>query len=425
MADQPKKPRNIKDLKARLGRTIQPGGGGAGPVPPPAVGGPVPPPAAPGGGLVPPPSVGGGPTPGAGVVPPPAVAPAPLPIPGAGVAPPPFIQQQQQAQQQAAAAEAQRKRAADPFGSAVERAPAAHEVRLVIDDKPVDDAEVGRKQRSRNYLLIAAGLVLGLLLGLGMGSVNAERNLYNSAVEDGQAIYQQVRTASDTVNKAKTYIEGAVKKARGGGGQPPAVDYQAIEKLVALEKPFDAGVFNRRKYGAFQPGTVDALFEYYTNVQTLWTQFEGLGATTAGDERRQTLDEACQAVGEMASSQTGCVPMTIEGQYFCGLVYAHAPEEQPPAGEPVKLQVSTTLTGRRFEKTLYTGGDLAEETDSFVILTHTQRSVGVLGERASACAVYQRDLLQIKTLMDRTAEVQGRLESELGNVARLETVLAF
>src|SRR5688500_13456146 len=50
MAEQPKKPRNIKDLKARLGRTVQSpqtAGGASSAVPPPSLhgGGAVPPPA--------------------------------------------------------------------------------------------------------------------------------------------------------------------------------------------------------------------------------------------------------------------------------------------------------------------------------------------------------------------------------------------
>ncbi len=409
MADAPKKPKKIKDLKARLGRTIQPSTQG-GAIPPPGI---APPP----GSVAPPP--GGVVAPPGGVVAPPAsvappfggVAPSVSPF-----APPAPISQQQQARPSSPA---------DPFG-AVSHAPAAREVRLVIDESPVDDAEIGRKSRGKTIILVAAGLLVGLVLGAGVGSMVSDRRLYNQAVVDGKEIFGEVQTASETMTKAQRFIDAAATAARGGPGKAPAVDYQAIEALQGLEKPFAANQFSQRRYKAFTPAAVDGLFEYFNRTNQLWERFGSLAGTTLPEARRTQLNAAAEAAGQMASSQTGCVPMTVENRMFCGLVYVDPPnivEGQPP---PTKLTVRTSRRAPRgFEKEIYTGQPLAENPDSFVILTHTQRSVGVLGEPASAFAEYQRDITQLKALMDGTIEVQGRLETELGAVARLEEIFTL
>ncbi len=77
------------------------------------------------------------------------------------------------------------------------------------------------------------------------------------------------------------------------------------------------------------------------------------------------------------------------------------------------------------ERTRYTGQPLTESPEDYVILVDTPRSIAILGTQAAAFAEYQRDLLQIKQLMDKTVETQGRLETALGDIARLEERFAF
>ena len=404
MADQAKKPRKIKDLKARLGKTIAPntqGGGQA--VPAPNVAGAAPGAQAPAGG---------------GVVAPPGGRPGGVPAPGIrpgaprGVAPPPFGQP---------AAQQQPARSADPFAAHAPVAAGPQEVRLVIDEKPVADAEVGRKARGRFFIIAGAFLAIGLVVGYGAGSMMSDRNLYNLAVRDGKDIYQTVRDASETVTKAQRYVDAAVAKARGGGGRTSEVDFQAIEALRALEKPLDAGTFSRRRYNAFKPETVDALFEYYNNVNLLWEKFETLAARTLPEAARRRLSEAIENSQNVASP-TGCIPSLQDEQFRCGLVHVRVPED----GDGTKVMARTTRTSsHEVEKVVYAGQDLSETPDNYVIILDPQRSVGVLGEQANEFAQYSALISEIKQLMDRTIEVQGRLERELGDIARLEEVMAF
>jgi hypothetical protein len=400
MADEPKKPRKVKDLKARLGKTISPGGGAAA-VPPPSVGGVAgPSPAA-----VPPPTLGR--PPGGGVVPPPGVGGTPAP---GGVVAPPFAQPP-------------KPKKADPFAAAAPQAVGPQEVRLVIDERPVADAEVGRRARGRVFLVLGLGLAVGLLVGYGAGNMMSDRQLYNLAVRDGKDIYQAVRDASDVVTKAQRFIDTAAGTARGGPGKAPTVDFQAIEALQALEKPLEANAFARKRYNAFEPATVDALFEYYNNVNILWDKFERLANRSLPAQRRAALTESAAAAQNVAVP-TGCVFMKVEERFFCGLVYLRVPEESD--GTLVKVR-STPTSPQEFDKTLYDGTPemaalMAETPDNYVALVHPERSMGVLGQQASLFAQYAADLNEIKTLLDRTVEVQGRLEQDLGKIARLEEV---
>jgi hypothetical protein len=408
-ADPPKKPKDIKDLKARLGRTIVPTTQKGG-VPAPSLGGD-----APGEGIAPPSFVA--PVDAAAppsVTPPPAFATAP----GlASVAPPPFMQPA--AAPAAPAAPAAAPRPADPFAAVPSYSEGPREVRLVIDEKPVDDSEIGRKQRGRTFIVLALGVLLGGALGFGTGNVVEQNRLRGQVIADGKEIYNSVHSASDVVNQSKRLVGAALEKA---SANPPSVDFASIEQLRALKKPFEAGVFARRKYGAFQPGTVDALFEYYNNVNLLWDKIASLSARTLNQGARTELTNAAQAAGELATTAYGLVPRSIEGALVGTLVFVDPPPA-PPAGEQpqprTEASVRATRGGAAATKKIYTGQSLEEDPSQYVILVEGASSVNVLGQQANAFGQYRANLAELKTLLDKTIEIQGRLETELGQIAAL------
>jgi hypothetical protein len=305
-------------------------------------------------------------------------------------------------------------RAADPF-KAASVPPTAQEVRLVIDEKPVADAEVGRKKRFQTILLLLVGFIIGAGIGWGLGSVLKDRQLISLALADARDIYQTVQTSSDVVSQAQTLVNRAVTAARGGPGKKSEVDYEAIESIRALEKPFDAGTFNRKRYSAFQPQTVDDLFEYYNNVNILWERFERLANRTLPEARRAALNQALEAT-ENVAQPIGCVPRLVEQRYVCGMVFVGPKED----GDGTTVMVrSQRRSPREFEKTVFDGDQelTAETADSFVILVDPSISGGVFGEGASEFAQYLADIQAIKALMERTIEIQGRLTQSLGRIA--------
>jgi hypothetical protein len=319
----------------------------------------------------------------------------------------------------APAAAAPAPRPADPFAAVPAYAEGPREVRLVIDEKPVDDSEIGRKQRGRVFIVLALGVLLGGALGFGTGNVVEQNRLRSQVIADGKEIYNSVHSAADVVNQSKRLIGGALAKA---SANPPAVDFASIEQLRGLKKPFEAGVFARRKYGAFQPGTVDALFEYYNNVNLLWDKIASLSARTLNQGARTELTNAAQAAGELATTSYGLVPRSIEGALVGTLVFVDAPPAPPAGQQPqprTEASVRATRGGAAATKKIYTGQSLEEDPSQYVILVEGQSSINVLGQQANAFGQYRANLTELKTLLDKTIEIQGRLETELGQIAAL------
>lgn len=392
-----KKPRKIKDLKARLGRTIAPNtqqGDGA-VAPPPGVGAQPaakPKPAAPPGEVVPP-SVGKPAAPG--IVAPPFAKPKPKPAPAA----------------------------ADPFGSpAVSQAPRAQEVRLVFDDKPVEDEEVGRKRKAKTLMLLGIGALLGLVLGYLSGSVMNDRRIHNMAVRDGKDLYAAVQEASNTVSEAQRLTDEAVRAARGAPGKAPAVDYESIEALRALEKPFTANVFSRKNYGLFRTDVVDAMFDYYNHINQVWGRIEAVSAMTSGDTRREELNASAESM-ENATALIGCLVRVADDRYQCNLGFVRLPEE----GEEGGIRIRASQRSRQeAEKQLWVGAEDADlSSGEFVILVNNQQSMGVLGSQSNLFAEYVREIGGIKALIDETTELQGRVETGLGEVASNSELFTF
>lgn len=281
---------------------------------------------------------------------------------------------------------------------------AAQEFRLVIDDKAVADSEIGRK--SGNKLLIVAALVG--VVGFGVGYIIAgtlgQRSLYNMVLQDTKDVYGAVTNAAPVVEKAQKLLDQAVRAA---GGANPTIDTKALEELRKLQKPFEADAFSRKKYGALEPGTVDALFTYYNNVNLLWMKLQSLAARGLNPANREQLEKAAKAAG----LEYGCVPFTEGEAWGCGLVALNTSAEG---------KTSVTLRGASYDKTLFAGQELGTKASDFVIRVDRARSGEVLGQTTSLFQSYARDLVESKTLVDQTVEVQGRLIQALGTVAKLE-----
>lgn len=383
------KPKKKRDLRARLGRTITPktkGGGGAAPagkegVAPPNLGDDSAKAATPAPkGVTPPP---------AGVAKPPAGLGA---KPSKGVAAPPF------AQPKAAPA------SDDPFAAAPAQGPQV--VRLEFDDKAVSEAEVGKKRPFTLIIVSLVVLAVGLGVGAFAGSTYENNKIFDRTVRDAQDIHASVSEASETVEAAQRHVNALVTAAAGNEqeGTDPHVDYDAIEALRALEKPFDAHAFSNKNYGAFTPQVVNDLFDYLMNIQELWNDFRGLAAQTLPEARRAELDRTAGAVGEAANAQYGAVLSVAEdGRVFGSLAFLEP-------GEEGAIMARATRGGQGREFQLYTGVEQEiAESPEFVLLINNQTSRGVLAEQMGAFRQYLQQIRDIKTKIDQTVEIQGRL----------------
>jgi hypothetical protein len=273
-------------------------------------------------------------------------------------------------------------------------------------------------------------IILGAALGAGGGSMNGRRAIYNVTVRDGHEIFTAVDTASRTVLDAQSKIDACVAAAAGQGGQPARVDYASIEQLRALENPLQAGAFARKNYGAFQPQTVDDLFSYYNNIQQLWGMFGRLQATTLPEARRTELDRTATATSESASAQFGAVLVTAtegEGDAAVSRTVGQLAflEEAPPENDEPRVLVRGTRGGPGRAMAVFAPGVEIGSAPTHVLLIDGAGSRGVLASQTGAFGEYVNSIREIKTLMDQTIEIQGRLTTSLGEIARLEEVFAL
>jgi len=436
MAEIEKKPRDIKDLKARLGRTVTPSQAGK-PASAPPAGGSFPPPAGLGSrppsgfgsrppsgfGSRPPSSLSGRPPSAAGL-PKPAMgsgiaAPVPQPFaakgsasaPG-GIAAPPFMQPKQE--QRPAA------KSADPFAQA---APAVVEkkVTLVIDDSAVSASDIGKKSTMKVIIVLLVGIVVGVTLGFMVGNTAGDRKMWDTVISDTKALYNTITEVSKSVEQAKTQVQTLYSTSQGGPGQKAKVDYSAIESLVAMKRPFAANAFHRKRYMAFQAGTVDDLFDYYNNINLLWDKFTVLGAMTAGKKKRELLDTSARAADALLNYEYGLIPF-VQGEAVAGgIVYverAPVDESQKEDEGETKLLVASRVGGNQIEKTLWAGQkDITTDPSNYVIMINKSRSMGTLGQVANQFGEFRGEVTKLNLLMNKTMEIQGRLIKTMGEVA--------
>lgn len=302
----------------------------------------------------------------------------------------------------------------DPFAAAPQAAVGAREVRLVIDDKAVSDAEIGRKGGGKFIVGAIAAAIVGVVVGLFVGSTARERKIYDSVIADAKDIYKSVSDSTGTVEKTQKLLDSALKAAAPAAEKAVEVDFKSLDELRKISKPFPADVFSRKSYKAFSPATVDSLFVYYNNTNLLWAK---LGVITArAQAQKDSLEKAAKAADALAKSEFGCIPMKDGDNYSCALVNVRRPEDAKDG------KVQAVVRGTTAEKTPYAGQDLTAKTSDFVIMIDKGRSNDILGAPTSVFQTYARDLMEAKTLADQTVEIQGRLIQQLGELAKLQSL---
>jgi hypothetical protein len=426
-AEKPTKPR--RDLRARLGKTITPKTAGqeaaeaatTAPVVPgaasaaaeedapdtaaPVAAAPV---AAPTPAATPAPRIK--PAAGGGIAAPPAAIAAPNPFApsGGGIAAPPFARP---------AAAPEPEAPADPFAA---KPVTQQVVRVEFDDRLVKDVEVGK---SRWYILVAAmGIVFVVAGGIGvtMGQTMKENELFDRTVYDAQQIYQSVNTASSTMEQAQQQMNAIIQSAAGSqAGERPAPNFEAIERLRALEKPFDASAFTNKNYNALRPDIVHDLFAYLNNVERLWVEFTNLANMTLQEGARAELTEALSGLGD--TQQYGAVLRRLDdGRLVASLAFI---EEIPPDAEHPNPRISAKPNrgAQGIALEVYQGhiaeGDGQDEVEApaigtsrqYAILIDAADSRGVLIEQTGPAGRYLAKIRDINQLLVSTIEIQGRL----------------
>lgn len=399
MADA-QKPRNVKDLKARLGRTIAPNTKGGLPEPGPSAPGPgasQPPPSDPFAPPVPAPSVGKPPAPAPGGVPAPALGRKVMPAP-------------------------------DPL-AAPQPAQVVHELRF---DEGRDGArEVGKQNRVVVIALIVVGLAVGAGIAFFALKMNNENRRWNAGILSVTSVKAEVETIAQTMTKAHGYVTD-IKAAVHAQGGPERIDrvVSTVEALGALEKPTVGNTLTQQDYSRFDADTVTDLFTYYQNVDRLWDRIEVLKARTTGAERIERLKAAS---GGNVVQPIACMPLAQqpEGQFLCSLLFQFA-NTGGEAGTCRVGQSQRAVGAQAVEKKLLVSLGEGEAWDAFaatpnafVLGVDHESSSGVLAEPANEFQELIRLVDEIERISSETTTLQTRLNGSLGELAALTPKFAL
>jgi hypothetical protein len=275
-------PRDISDLKARLGlKKGEAKGGGA--IPPPGAA-----------------RIGG-----AFVPPPPGVAPPEPKLPDARV---------------------------DPFGAmnamaaqgAVARAPEI----IVVDKHSVEKVEK-TSLFSRGAKPAAIALAL-LIVGFLLGGINYERRRYNANLADAKAVFEEVKTIGRGLNDLNVVL---LKAKERGGGRYKLWDMDLVKELAALN--YSVGddpnlILGHQNLYALKPKLVQDTIAFYSRLRTLSAKIKEHIRLTKEMQARLPPDPVTGGVGFAAlvrvptadeANKSG-IPTRVElvqlGQYVCG-----------------------------------------------------------------------------------------------------------
>ena len=327
--------------------------------------------------------------------------------PPGSIAPPPFMQQP-----------AQPSRPSDPFAIS---APAVQvqEVRIVLDEKPVDDREAGRSRRMAYIITVAISLV-ALVIGYGSGSTMTDRVMRNKAIRDAREINVGVTKSA----KALALLQKRVNDALTLAGREKRVDFEGLAALRMLKKPLDASVFSRRSYILFEPSIVDKLFDYYNNVNLLWSQVQGHLVKSNND--RAALEQAATEAEAFTSRNYGVVfTQDGDGQVLGALVVLDAPILQ---GDQIKGWKVKPDTGQAsVPRDAYETGDLTANGlfAKIVIPINPQAKGALLPQSLSALREYLQRVQAIRELAEQTVGIQGELLRKLNEIASLDELFTI
>ncbi len=423
MADEKKKP----DLKARLNRTV------VGP--------------APGVGAGPDAGAPGGGTPSAGVDP---VGDFGIASASSDIAVPEFIKQQQAekaaaearaaeearvAGERAARAAAERAAqeraqeraramAADPF-AASSASEAPQEIRLVIDDKAVSDAEVGRKNTGAVLGFVIVGAV-ALAAGFGIGGLMETRKQGARTVEAIAEIRTSVDAAGAIIATMKNKVDHAATAAgipaqgEEAPGQPAAAPATATidEELgtwfgaQAADPPLMPNVYAGR-VGRLRGDLVEKLMKVQFELAQAWGDLRRHQSGTQGNNLR-LLQTSLQDL------------QRVRGEYQrLGVVFAAGPQDGPRViGTLVSLgapdpagALPIPLLGANQTRQFYTGGDLSAPATVGTVTIPVSVSGGLgavaMGGLTRPWSEYVGRVRSLRTLVDALARDHRQLADAL------------
>lgn len=298
-------------------------------------------------------------------------------------------------------------------------------MRIVIDGEPVADSEVGRKQAGKMAAFGVVFAIIGAIIGVTIAGARNSSEQREAAIRDARSILEKAQEAQSAVVQAQQLVDRAVNASnpqRTGGAQ---VDYEAIQGLRAIARPeYNVATFAQSQFNQFS-AAAQPIIQYHMLLEQLFTTIERVAGQTLNARNRAALDAAAAALTGVATDSlarptTGCVPGVVGGQLVCNMHFIDWPAT-PPTTPMTTVPARPTRRDRPTDKTIYTNQPLTTTPENYVIIVNPTTSRDVLGAQGAEFDDYRRDLLELRTLVNQTIEVQGQLEQALGQIVAHES----
>jgi hypothetical protein len=276
--------------------------------------------------------------------------------------------------------------AADPFSATTSASP--QEVRLVIDDKAVSDAEVGRKNTGTIITAVATG-VIALAAGYLVGDFRAsksEEERTRSAITD---IRRAVDAAGTAISTLKDKVDRAALAAGVQGDDAPAaqpsaqltVDEGLVEWFATQspDPPLGPDAYAGR-VGRLRPDLVAKLMKLQIGLEQVWRELQRHQALSSGPALtvlRASLADAQRARTEYQRLAVVFSPGRGEGAPpVIGTLVQVNPQQDG------SFQLATPVAGAPIRH-LYQSGDIAAPATMGTVIIPISPTSGIAATTVS------------------------------------------
>jgi hypothetical protein len=345
----------------------------------------VPPPV----GVVPPPAIGGAVPPPAGI----GLGPKPAGA-GVGVSPPGFMAPPQ---------------AAKP----AEKKPVEPPKPAFVDTEPPVDQKAVKFQK----MLIRICMILAipfLVTGFCIGKASPDWNTMARSGQDATELLGKLKATGPMIESVQQKTAAALTKSSSNEVDESFLDF--IEEKIT-DRPFQVGDVDRNNYLAFQPETVDKLYDFAQAVDRIWADL--------GIHRNFTRQDinAIKSVGFLGEKRSqvvlGAVLMNLyDDQYGVDLGVVSNPGLDSDRNKTLDVQARAGRPSDPLK--YYTKGSFGDKASNWVIPLDpavTAQGGPLYGAEESHWDAYVRRLNKLNERITRAVKLQGELTSELSAIA--------
>lgn len=282
----------------------------------------------------------------------------------------------------------------------------------VDTEPPVDQKAVKFQKMMIRICLILA--IPFLITGFCIGKSSPDWNTLARSGEDATELLGKLKTTGPMIEAVQSKTAAALSKAGSNEVDESFLDF--IEEKIT-DRPFQVGDVDRNNYLAFQPETVDKLYELAQTIDRIWADL-GIHRNFT----RQDLN-AIKNVGFLGEKRSqvvlGAVLMNLyDDQYGVDLGVVSNPGLDSDRNKTLDVQARAGRPSDPLK--YYTKGPFGDKASNWVIPLDpavTGQGGPLYGAEESHWDAYLRRLNKLNERITKAAKLHSELTAELNEIA--------